>query len=54
MFRHVSTVISELFRDCWATCESNAMVDRTQRYTLLCVCYVEGWYAPIGVYKVST
>jgi hypothetical protein len=21
------------------------------RYTLLCVCYVEGWYAPIGAYQ---
>jgi hypothetical protein len=46
---HVSTlfIIKELFRACWVTCESNAMVDRTLRYTLLCVCYVEAWCAPI-------
>jgi hypothetical protein len=23
------------------------MVDKTLRYTLSCVCYVEAWYAPI-------
>jgi hypothetical protein len=47
MFRHVCVIIRELFRACGVTCESNAMVDKTLRYTLLCVCYVEAWYAPI-------
>jgi hypothetical protein len=45
MFRHVCVIIRELFRAFWVTCESNAMVDL--RYSWLCVCYVETWYAPI-------
>jgi hypothetical protein len=49
MFRHIR--IRELFRACWVTCESNAMVDKILRYTLLCVCYVEVWYA--SIYLVS-
>ena len=47
MFRHVYFIISELFRACWVTYESNAMADTTLRYTLLCVCYVDAWYAAI-------
>jgi hypothetical protein len=47
MLRRVRVVIRELFPAYWFTCESNAMVDTTLRYTLLCVCYVEAWYAPI-------
>jgi hypothetical protein len=47
MFRHIRVIIRELFRACWITCELNAMVDRTVRYTLLRVCYVEVWCAPI-------
>jgi hypothetical protein len=40
MFRHVRVIIRERFRACWVTSESNAMVDKTLRYMLLCVCYV--------------
>jgi hypothetical protein len=47
MFQHVRVIIRQLFRAYWATCESNAMVDKTLRYTLLFVCYMEAWYAPI-------
>jgi hypothetical protein len=54
MFRHVRIIIRELFRAYWVTCESNAMVDKTLRYTLLCFCYVEAWYAPIGAHQAST
>jgi hypothetical protein len=43
MFRHIRVIIRELFRACCVTCESNAMVDKTVRYTLLCVCYVQAW-----------
>jgi hypothetical protein len=48
MFRHVCTNFRELFRACWVTCESYAMVEKILRYTLLCVCYLEAWHAPIG------
>jgi hypothetical protein len=47
MFRHIRVIIREFFCACWVTCESNAMVDKTLRYTWLCVCYVETWCAPI-------
>jgi hypothetical protein len=40
MFRHIRFIIR-------ATCESNAVAYETLRYTLLCVCYVEAWCAPI-------
>jgi hypothetical protein len=53
MFRHVRVIIRELFRTCWVTYESNAMVDKTLRYTLLRVCYMEAWYAPLGAYVAS-
>jgi hypothetical protein len=33
---------------------SNAVVDKTLRYTLLCACYVKVWYKPVGVYQAST
>jgi hypothetical protein len=39
MFQHVCFIITELFRACWVTWESNAMVDKPLLYTLLCVCY---------------
>jgi hypothetical protein len=29
------------------------MVDKTLCYMLLCVCYVETWYATIGAYQVN-
>jgi hypothetical protein len=29
------------------------MIDKTLRYRLLCVCYVDAWYAPIGAYQAS-
>jgi hypothetical protein len=41
---HVST---QLFHARWVTCESNAIVDKTLRYTLLYVCYVDAWHAPM-------
>jgi hypothetical protein len=47
VFRHVCVVIRELFHVCWVAYESNEMVDKTPHYTWSCVCYVEGWYAPI-------
>jgi hypothetical protein len=48
MFQHVCVIIRELFRACWFTCESNTIVDKILRYTLLRVCCVEAWCAPIG------
>jgi hypothetical protein len=30
-------------------CDSNAVVDKTLRYTLLCVCHVEAWYASVSL-----
>jgi hypothetical protein len=47
MFRHVRVMIRELFHACLVTCNLNAMVDKTLRYTLLYVCYVAVCYAPI-------
>jgi hypothetical protein len=32
VFRYVCDIIRELFHACWATCESNAVVDKTVEY----------------------
>jgi hypothetical protein len=51
---HTRAIIRELFHAWWVTYKSNTMVDKTLRYTWLCVCYVEAWYALICLVTLSS
>jgi hypothetical protein len=37
MFRQVRVIIREFFHAYWVTCESNALIDKTALYVVMCL-----------------